>query len=77
MRTIRRLSFALAVAAALGFGATTAVAVSPDAARPCPLIAIGTCGNLARCQDMCRAAGGDVTQARCDNGCCICPGAGV
>ena len=61
--------FALAVAGALGFGATTALARQ----RPCPLTAIGSCGNLARCQDSCAAAGGDVAGASCTNGCCFCP----
>ncbi len=72
-RTIRASLFGLAVLGALGFGASASLAEK----RPCPLITIGSCGNLARCQDMCANAGGDVTQARCDNGCCYCPGAGV
>ena len=46
-------------------------------AWPCPLTAIGSCGNLARCQDACAAAGGDVANAKCTNGCCFCPGAGI
>ncbi|HEX2079901.1 MAG TPA: hypothetical protein VHG08_19445 [Longimicrobium sp.] len=73
MRTARTTLLALAVAGALGFGATAAMAE----ARPCPLTAIGTCGNLARCQDACAAAGGDVANASCREGCCFCPGAGV
>ena len=64
---------ALAMIGALGFGATTALAE----ARPCPLTAIGTCGNLARCQDACLARGGDPAGASCTNGCCFCPGVGV
>ncbi|HEX8695420.1 MAG TPA: hypothetical protein VF746_23610 [Longimicrobium sp.] len=73
IRATRISLFALAVAGALGFGASAALADT----RPCPLTAIGTCGNLARCQDMCAAAGGDVSGAACNNGCCFCPGAGV
>jgi hypothetical protein len=73
MRTARTTLLALAVAGALGFGATAAMAE----ARPCPLITIGSCGNLARCQDACANAGGNVADAHCTNGCCYCPGAGV
>lgn len=64
---------ALMVLGALGFGASAALAE----ARPCPLTAIGTCGNLARCQEACAAAGGDVANASCREGCCFCPGAGI
>jgi hypothetical protein len=75
MRTLLRRTptplLGLAVLAALGFGASSALAE----ARPCPLTAIGTCGNLARCQDACAAAGGDVANASCREGCCFCPGA--
>lgn len=60
----------LAVAAALGFGASAALAQ----ARPCPLTAIGSCGTLARCQDACVARDGDPSGASCTNGCCFCPG---
>jgi hypothetical protein len=74
MRTMHRRTRAsllgLAVAGALGFGASSALA----AARPCPLTAIGTCGNVARCQDACAARGGNPANASCTNGCCFCPG---
>jgi hypothetical protein len=77
MRTILRPAraplLALMVLGALGFGASAALAE----ARPCPLTAIGTCGNLARCQEACLAAGGRPADASCTNGCCFCPGAGV
>ncbi len=63
-----------AVLAALGFGATTALA-SP--APPCPRLAIGRCTSLAQCQDQCAQVGGSVANARCDtdggSGCCYCP----
>lgn len=70
-RAIRRFSFAVAVCATLGFGATTALA--GEEKRPCPSTAIGTCGNLARCQELCAEAGGDVANASCREGCCLCP----
>jgi hypothetical protein len=73
MKTARTTLLALAVTGALGFGASAAMAE----ARPCPLTAIGTCGNLARCQEACLAAGGRPADATCTNGCCFCPGAGV
>ncbi|HEX2211358.1 MAG TPA: hypothetical protein VHG93_26980 [Longimicrobium sp.] len=63
----------LAVLGALGFGASAALAE----ARPCPLTAIGTCGNLAKCQEACFNAGGRPAEAACTNGCCFCPGAGI
>lgn len=73
IRGTRALLLSLAVTGALGFGASAALAE----ARPCPLTAIGTCGNLARCQEDCFAAGGRPADATCTNGCCFCPGAGV
>jgi hypothetical protein len=73
MRTILRRTRApllgLAVLAALGFGATSVMAE----ARPCPETSIGSCPNLARCQDNCAGLGGNVADARCTNGCCFCP----
>ena len=71
IRGTRALLLSLAVTGALGFGASSAL----GEARPCPLTAIGTCGNLAKCQDACAAAGGDVANASCRDGCCFCPGA--
>lgn len=70
LRRTRASLLGLAVAGALGFGASAALAE----ARPCPLTAIGTCGNLARCQDACAARGGNPANASCTNGCCFCPG---
>lgn len=70
----RRVVLAVAILGALGSGASAALAE----ARPCPLTAIGSCGNLARCQDACAAEpGGRPAEATCTNGCCFCPGAGV
>ena len=73
LRRTRAPLLALAVLGALGFGASSALAE----ARPCPLTAIGTCGNLAKCQEACFAAGGRPADATCTNGCCFCPGAGI
>jgi hypothetical protein len=73
MKTARTALLALAMAGALGFGATAVMAE----ARPCPLTAIGTCGNLAKCQEACFEAGGRPAEATCTNGCCLCPGAGI
>jgi hypothetical protein len=61
---------AVALLAALGFGATSALA-SP--APPCPELAIGKCSNLSQCQNQCAQVGGNVANARCDSGCCYCP----
>lgn len=72
-RTARAALLALATCCALGFGASAAVAE----ARPCPLTAIGSCGNLAKCQQACFDAGGRPAEATCTNGCCFCPGAGI
>lgn len=69
LRRTRTPLLGLAVLAALGSGASSAMAE----ARPCPRTAIGTCGNLARCQDTCADVGGDVANARCTDGCCFCP----
>lgn len=74
LRGTRGALAAAAVLAALGFGATAALA-SP--APPCPRLAIGRCTSLAQCQDPCAQLGGDVANARCDtdggSGCCYCP----
>lgn len=70
IRRTRTSLAAVAVLAALGFGATSAMAE----ARPCPLTSIGSCGNLAKCQDACFNAGGNPAEARCTSGCCFCPG---
>lgn len=73
LRGTRSILLAMAVIGALGFGASAALA----GARPCPLTSIGSCGNLARCQEDCLDAGGRPAEATCTNGCCMCPGAGV
>ncbi|HEU0013392.1 MAG TPA: hypothetical protein VFQ45_06895 [Longimicrobium sp.] len=77
MRTVlyraRSSLIGMAVLGALGFGASAALA----APRPCPLTAIGSCGNLTKCREACAARGGDPAGATCTNGCCFCPGAGL
>jgi hypothetical protein len=74
MRTLLRRSrgplAAAALLAALGFGASTALA-SP--APPCTRLAIGKCSNLSQCQNQCAQVGGNVANAHCDSGCCYCP----
>lgn len=70
LRSTRGPLAALALLAALGFGATSALA-SP--APPCPELAIGKCSNLSQCQSQCTQVGGNVANARCDSGCCYCP----
>lgn len=68
IRTARTGLFAAAVAAALGFGASQALAAPP---RPCPLTAFGSCSNQANCERTCERAGYPVGQG-CVNGCCYC-----
>lgn len=72
LRTARTALFAFALTGALGYGGATALA-APAELRPCPETAIGSCSSLSRCQDLCAQLGGNVSQARCDNGCCFCP----
>ena len=72
IRNVRAALYALAVTSALGYGGATAVA-APTPFRPCPLTAIGGCGTQARCEDLCARYGGNVSLARCENGCCFCP----
>jgi hypothetical protein len=69
LRRTRTPLLGLAVLATLGFGASSAMAE----ARPCPETSIGSCPNLARCQDSCASLGGNVANANCTNGCCFCP----
>lgn len=74
IRAARAAFLALAVSAALGFGASAALA---DVAPPCPRLAIGKCTNLTQCQNQCAQVGGNVSGARCETdggvGCCYCP----
>lgn len=70
IQRLRTAVFAAGVGGTLAFGATAALAQ----ARPCPLTSIGSCGNLAKCQDACLSRGGDPSGAACTNGCCFCPG---
>lgn len=82
LRNARKPLFALATAAALGFGLFTAVAPPASAAETmgppvCPRTAVGKCNSLTQCQNTCANLGLDPTGARCDAstgvGCCYCP----
>lgn len=71
---LRSLSFAVAVCAALGFGAQAALASPPV----CPRTAVGKCTSLSQCQSICASLNnGDPSGARCETdggvGCCYCP----
>ena len=74
LRRTRGMLATGAVLAALGFGASSALA---NPAPPCPRLSIGKCTNLAQCQNQCAQMGGDVSRARCETdggvGCCYCP----
>ncbi|HEU4456475.1 MAG TPA: hypothetical protein VFR81_25635 [Longimicrobium sp.] len=68
IRGARTSLFALAVAGALGFGASTAVARQP----PCPELAFGKCSSQDQCQRICAGSGFAMAARGCDNGCCYC-----
>jgi hypothetical protein len=72
----RKLLFGLAVAAALGFGAGSALASGPAAAAKCPTQSVGACATTAECKGICQSLGYPITNARCafvsGRGCCIC-----
>lgn len=75
LRTARVSLFAAVLAAALGFGATAAMA---DAPPICPRTAVGRCNSLESCQNTCASIGSDPASARCEQdgngpGCCFCP----
>lgn len=67
IRRVRNVLFAAGVAAALGFGASQAVASPP----PCPLTSFGSCSNQANCERTCERAGYPVGRG-CVEGCCYC-----
>jgi hypothetical protein len=73
MGLLRTVTFAVAVCAALGFGAQAAMAGPPI----CPRTAVGRCTSLQQCQQTCASLGGNVANARCETdggvGCCYCP----
>ena len=67
MKSIRTTLFGLAIASALGFGATTVLARTPSEAEAiCPLTSVGKCSNQDQCQRKCASG-------VCSNGCCYCP----
>jgi hypothetical protein len=68
IRTVKGSLFGLGVAAALGFGATQALAAPPP---PCPLTSFGSCSTQANCERTCERAGYPVGRG-CDGGCCYC-----
>jgi hypothetical protein len=75
IRTARLSLLAVAVCAALGFGASTVLATPPQV---CPRLAVDRCNSLADCQSTCAAIGSDPAGARCEQegngqGCCYCP----
>lgn len=70
IRTMRTSLFALVVAGALGFGASTALASTAPEDRPCPLTAFGSCNNQDQCVRTCTNAG--YATRGCSNGCCYC-----
>lgn len=67
--------FGMATAAALGFGATQAVAASQPY-RPCPPwnppISFGSCGSQGGCASICKKYTGTSAGANCTGGCCYC-----
>jgi hypothetical protein len=64
----------LATAAALGFGASQAVAAArtDDACTWNPPNQLGTCTSPTACRSVCGKYAGCTTCATCTNGCCIC-----
>jgi len=73
-RQIKRFSgalFGLAATAALGFGATQAVAASKPSV-PCPPSAQFTCGSQGGCESLCKKYYGVEQGAQCSGGCCYC-----
>lgn len=60
---------ALAIAGALGFGASAALAAPPP---PCPELAFGKCSSTDQCQRICTSSGFAMAARGCDNGCCYC-----
>ena len=73
-RPIKKFSgalFGLATVAALGFGATQAVAASrPE--RPCEPGYQFSCGSQGGCESLCKKYYGVTQGALCTSGCCYC-----
>ena len=72
----RGLFYGLAVAAALGFGATSALASSQAGPGKCPSQSVGSCSTTSECKAICQSLGYPITQSHCaivsGRGCCIC-----
>ena len=67
---LRQAVLAAGVAAALGFGATTALArPAPPCDNP---FAEGTCRNLSDCQSLCASRGFQRDASACRDRCCFC-----
>jgi hypothetical protein len=70
MKAVRTTLFGLAMALALGFGASTVLA-NPAATEDgaiCPRTSVGKCSNQDQCSRKCASGSGS-----CTNGCCYCP----
>lgn len=68
MKSVRTTLFGLAMASALGFGASTVFAKPSGAEAICPLTSVGKCSNQDQCSRKCASGSGS-----CSNGCCYCP----
>jgi hypothetical protein len=72
---VRSSFLAVGTAAALAFGARTALA-KPAAAPPCGGSSVGRCLSTADCKTTCQQLGFPITQAHCvytgGQGCCYC-----
>lgn len=73
-RFVRRttsFAYAAAVAAALGFGATQALAAPRSACLDNGSTVLGACSSNTQCTDRCRLSDPEAT-GRCNSGCCFC-----
>jgi hypothetical protein len=72
MKTTRTTLFGLCVAAALAFGASSALAFVPrEAGAICPRTSVGKCSNQDQCARKCATLG---RAGSCgSDGCCYCP----
>lgn len=73
MHRIVRTAFALAIAAALSFGAREALAGAPAAAATCPSNSVGACTGPSNCAWMCWYAVQYPNGICAQDGCCYCP----
>lgn len=73
VRDAGRTAFALAVAAALSFGAREALAGAPAAQTTCPSNSIGACTGPGNCALMCWYAVKYPNGICAQDGCCYCP----